>query len=147
ECMNKQSTAAATLIAAAATHALARKGAPVLVAIDGPSGSGKSSLAAAAAEIVGGAVVPSDDFFAAEITAAQWKERSAAERARDALDWKRLRREALEPLLAGKPARWRAFDFDTQRPDGSYPPAGEFTERSPAPVILLDGAYSSRPEL
>jgi uridine kinase len=145
--MDKQSTAAATLIAAAATHALARKGSPVLVAMDGQSGAGKSTLAAAVAGIVGAAIVPSDDFFAAGITAAAWDARSPAERARDALDWKRLRREALEPLLAGEPARWQAFDFDSQLPDGSYPLAGELTERAPAAIILLDGAYASRPEL
>jgi uridine kinase len=35
---------------------------PLLVAIDGPSGSGKSELAALVAEAVDAVVVPSDDF-------------------------------------------------------------------------------------
>jgi uridine kinase len=139
--------AAAVLVAAAASHALARMGGAVVVAIDGRGGAGKSTLAGAVAEIVGAAVVPSDDFFAAEIPASEWDRRSPAERAGDAIDWKRLRQEALEPLLAGKPARWRSFDFRARRPDGSYPASAELTACVPAPVILLDGAYSSRPEL
>jgi uridine kinase len=138
---------AAALVAAGSTRALTRKGGPVVVAIDGASGAGKSSLASAVAGIIVATVVPSDDFFATGIPSAAWDRRSPADRVRDAIDWRRLRQEALEPLLAGEPARWKAFDFTAQRPDGSYPVASEFTECAAAPVILLDGAYSSRPEL
>ena len=139
--------AAAALVAAASIHARARKGGAVVVAIDGRSGAGKSTLAGAVAEIVGAAVVPSDDFFAAEVPSSEWDRLSPAERVQDAIDWRRLRREAIEPLLAGKPARWRAFDFSARRPDGSYRLAAELRECAAASVILLDGAYSSRPEL
>jgi len=72
-----------------------------LVAIDGRSGTGKSTIAAALAVALQASVVPSDDFFAAHITDAEWDARDAATRARDAIDWRRLRREAVEPLLAG----------------------------------------------
>lgn len=139
--------AAAALVAAASSHALLRRGGPVAVAIDGASGAGKSSLALAVAGIVGASVVASDDFFAAEIPSSAWDRRTAADRVRDALDWKRLRAEALEPLLAGQPARWRSFDFASRRSDGSYPRAAQWTECAAAPVILVDGAYTSRPEL
>ena len=54
------------------------------------------------------------------------------------LDWQRLRAEALEPLLAGKSARWHAFDFDAGlRPDGTYALSEQSVERQAAPVILL----------
>jgi hypothetical protein len=39
---------------------------------------------------------------AAQVTDAEWDARSAPQRADHALDWRRLRSEALEPLLAGK---------------------------------------------
>lgn len=146
--MNTQSyEAAARLVAAASSHLLARS-APILVALDGPSGSGKSTLAQAVAALVGAVIVPSDDFFAADLTAGEWDTRGAEERARDAIDWRRMRREALVPLLAGRAARWRGFDFAPGgRPDGTWGLAEQWAEREPGPVILLEGAYASRPEL
>ncbi|HQR17829.1 MAG TPA: hypothetical protein PK948_05645 [Gemmatimonadales bacterium] len=121
---------------------------PLVVAIDGRSGSGKSTLAALLAPLVDGVVVPADDFFASEIATSGWEARSAAERAADALDWRRLRTEALEPLRAGRPATWHSFDFGAEaRPDGSYSMQAEPIVRLPGPVVILDGAYSARPEL
>jgi uridine kinase len=135
-------------ILAAVHQVLDERGAPILVALDGPSGAGKSTVAAALAAATGWTIVPSDDFFAAEITAAEWDARSAEERARDAIDWRRLRREALEPLLAGRAAEWHPFDFASgERADGTYGMSREAVRRSPASVIILDGAYSARPEL
>ena len=42
---------------------------------------------------------------------AGWEARDPAVRAADAIDWRRLRTEVLEPLIAGQPARWHAFDY------------------------------------
>jgi uridine kinase len=124
------------------------RGDPVLIAVDGPSGCGKSTLAAALAAALDAVVVPGDDFFAAEITAIEWEGRTPAERARDAIDWRRLRREALDPLLAGRPTEWHPFDFTAgERPDGTYAMDLHPVRREPAAVIILDGAYSARPEL
>lgn len=121
---------------------------PIVVAIDGPSGAGKSTIAAALAQVLPATVVPSDDFFAAEITAAGWEARSAEERARDAIDWRRLRRLAIGPLRAGRAAIWHPFDFEAgERPDGSYTMAATTVRREPAQLILVEGAYCSRPEL
>ena len=121
---------------------------PMVVALDGRSGSGKSTLASQVAEAIGATRVPCDDFFAAGIPAAGWDARTPAQRAADAIDWRRLRAEAIEPLRAGKTARWLAFDFaGGPRHDGSYPLERVPTERAPSEVILLDGAYSARPEL
>src|SRR5690606_24840690 len=98
-------------IAEAVRRLRAERERPVLIALDGPSGAGKSVRAALLAERLGATTVPGDDFFAADLTDAGWARRTPAERARDAIDWRRLRAEALEPLLAGKPARWHPFDF------------------------------------
>jgi uridine kinase len=123
-------------------------GPPMLVAIDGGSGSGKSMLAAAVAAELDAVIVPGDDFFAAEITDAEWDGMTPAERAAAAIDWRRLRAEALEPLLAGRAASWHPFDFAAgTRPDGTYPMSAELETREPTPVIVLEGAYSARPEL
>src|SRR5262249_34118323 len=49
---------------------------------------------------------------------------------------------------AGIDARWHAFDFMSgTREDGTYAMLTTETVRSAAPVIILDGAYASRPEL
>jgi uridine kinase len=123
-------------------------GPPIVIALDGRSGVGKSTMAAALVDRLPATVIPTDDFFAADITNAGWDKRTAAERARDAIDWRRMRESALEPLLAKQPASWHPFDFvGGTRADGTYPMAPKPVWREPAPVIILDGAYSTRPEL
>ena len=128
--------------------AIRRQTAPLMVAIDGPSGAGKSTLAAIVAARLGTALISTDDFFDASITATGWATRSPEQRAADALDWRRLRHDALEPLRAGQVARWQSFDFVAgPRPDGTYAMNAVATVCSPNPVVILEGAYSSRPEL
>lgn len=125
-----------------------RSAAPFVVAVDGRSGAGKSTFASVVARTIGATVVPCDDFFAASVTDAEWDRRSPAERAATAVDWRRLRADAIEPLRAGRPARWFAFDFVAgPGRDGTYPLQRSPTERSAGRLIVLDGAYSSAPEL
>ena len=120
----------------------------LVVAVDGHSGSGKSTLAEAVAEVIGAVIVPCDDFFAASVSDADWDRRTPEQRAADAMHCRRPRREAIEPLRAGRSARWYAFDFLAGlRANGTYSLQETPTERSPKPVVLLDGAYSARPEL
>ena len=120
----------------------------LVVAIDGRSGAGKSTVAKAVARAIGAVIVPCDDFFSASVSNAEWDRRTPEQRAAEAMDWRRLKREAIEPLRAGRPARWYAFDFPAgPRADGTYPLRGIPTELASKPVVLLDGAYSARPEL
>jgi uridine kinase len=142
-------TASSAILLEVRRHLGGRRGTrPVVVGLDGGSGSGKSTLAAVLSAALDAVIVPSDDFFAAQITDAEWDRFDAAERAGAAIDWRRLRREALEPLIAGVTASWHPFDFEAGTlPDGSYPMSAETTIRQPASVIVLDGAYSCRPEL
>ena len=86
---------------------------PFVVALDGGSGVGKSTLAVAVAAEFGASVVHTDDFFASYWTGAEWDARTAAEKADLAIDWQRLRTQALEPLRAGRVASWHPFDFAT----------------------------------
>ncbi|MEO8394230.1 MAG: hypothetical protein ABI700_14665 [Chloroflexota bacterium] len=120
---------------------------PFLVALDGGSGAGKSTLGGMIAQDLNAAFVQSDDFYDARIPDAQWDSRTTQQKVADVIDWRRLRADALEPLLAGNVARWHPFDFERRRPDGTYPLSETYVERQPANVIILDGAYSSRPEL
>ncbi len=97
---------------------------------------------------LGATVVATDDFFAAEIPDAQWDVWSPEQRAAHVVDWSRVRTEALVPLLAGKHARWHPFDFAAgPRADGSYARSNAWRDCAPAPVILLEGAYSGGPEV
>lgn len=120
---------------------------PVVVALDGGSGAGKSVLAQAVALHTGGSVLDGDDFYAPRLgreglVAAE--ARSVAELADDGvIDWRRLRSQALEPLAAGRPARYHPYDWDAYD--------GRLLEREvvvePAPVVIVDGVFSARPEL
>ena len=135
-------------VAAKVRRLLCHREIPVLVALDGPSGSGKSTLASLIVDDFRGVLVQSDDFYGAGIPDAGWDALTPAARAAEAINWRRLRAEALEPLLAGRPARWHAFDFDAgPRQDGTYRMQTAWVERSPSALIVLDGAYSARPEL
>ena len=58
------------------------------------------------------------------------------------IDWKRLRKEVLEPLLSGDPTSWYPFNFKTGKGLSD-----KILTAKPSKIILLDGAYSSRQEL
>lgn len=117
---------------------------PILVALDGRSGVGKSTLSQLVAEKTGGVIIVSDDFYSGG-NDDKWQGYSAQAKADEAIDWKRMRREVLEPLLAGRPVSWHPLAFD--------PGVGwtgwkdELVSLEPADVLILDGAYSARPEL
>jgi len=120
----------------------------VVVVIDGGSGAGKSALASLIENEVDIALIQIDDFFAADIPDSQWDHFSVEERLKYAFNWQRLRKNAIEPLLTGDPARWYAFDFESgMRSDGTYGMQTIPVGREPADVILIDGAYSSSQEL
>ena len=69
----------------------------LVVAIDGRSGAGKSTVAEALAQAIGAVIVHCDDFIAASVSNVEWDRRTPEQRAADAIDWRRLKREAIEP--------------------------------------------------
>jgi uridine kinase len=114
---------------------------PILVALDGRSAAGKSTLAALVAQLVGAVVIDGDGFYSGG-TASTWDAMSAAEKAGHCIDWRR-QRPVLETLARGETAHWHPYDWEAD--DGSL--AQTLIVCEPAPVIILDGVYSGRPEL
>jgi uridine kinase len=141
-------TEACSRIILAINRILLTRHSPILVALDGGSGAGKSTLASQLEQELDSVIVQLDDFYSANIPDWEWDTRSIPERARDVLEWRRLRSDALEPLLACKPAKWHPFDFAAGlRPDGTYALSQQWVEKQPASVIILEGAYSTSPEI
>jgi uridine kinase len=122
-------------------QALAQVRSPVVVALDGRSGTGKSTLAEWMAGQLGGVRVDQDDFYAGgDID--DWRRLTAREKADRVIDWRRFRDEVLLPLRGGRGASWRPFNWDTMTGLSSK------TISVPAAnIVILDGAYSARPEL
>lgn len=114
---------------------------PLLVALDGRSAAGKSTLAARVAPLVRANVIDGDDFYAGG-TAATWGAMSDAEKVDHCIDWRR-QRPVLELLARGETASWHPYDWEID--DGRLAP--HLITCNPAPVVILDGAYSARPEL
>ena len=121
---------------------------PVVVALDGGSGAGKSTIAERLVRLADVALVRLDDFYQTAIPESELPRRTVEERLSGVFDWPRVRSEALVPLRAGRPGRWRAFDFARGLGEaGTYSLKEELTEVAPAPTVLVEGAYSASPPL
>jgi uridine kinase len=121
---------------------------PVVVALDGGMGAGKSTIAGRIARLTEVALIHHDDFYQTVIPESELPRITVQERLDAVFDWSRVRSEALEPLLAGRPGRWHAFDFTRGLGDqGTYSLQQEVTEVAPAPTIIVEGAYSASPRL
>jgi uridine kinase len=112
---------------------------PLVVAIDGRSGTGKSTLAAALAKRLSATVIEGDDFFAGGTGIEGDLPPSRAARC---IDWQAQRR-VLTALRAGQAASYHAFDWDAF--DGSV--VADPNTIAPASILLLEGVYAARPEL
>ncbi len=124
------------------------KSTPIVVAIDGGSGSGKSSLAQYISNELDAGLIQLDDFFSEQIPEHTWDTFSVSERYENVFNWYRVRNEILEPLISRKSASWFAFDFESGlRPDGTFGMQTEPKTCSPTDVIILEGAYSASPFL
>jgi uridine kinase len=144
-------TAGAGLVAAV-LEARAGRTTPLVVGIDGRSGGGKSTLAASLAARLtaehglGVAVIEGDQFYGGG-SASTWDARTAEAKAADVIDWRR-QRVVLEALVADGEAAWRPFDWLADDWDADEVPlATEVVRTSSADVVVLEGAYSCRPEL
>jgi uridine kinase len=113
-----------------------------VVAIDGRSGSGKSTLAAAVAGLLADCLVIDGDDFYAGGSQEEWDGRTAAQKADRAIAWRR-QYALLAALRRGERAIW--FGYDWEAFDGRLLTTPTVVD--PAPAIILEGAYSCRPEL
>jgi molybdopterin-guanine dinucleotide biosynthesis protein A/uridine kinase len=120
-------------------------GRPVVVALDGRSGAGKSTIATALALRTGGTVLEGDDFYNVSLAGLDAIERdrmSGAEAAELVIDWYRMRSEALQPLRHGQAAAYAPYDWEAH--DGRL---AESKALPAADLVIVDGVYSARPEL
>ena len=110
---------------------------PVLIALDGRCGSGKTTLAGQLAEQFPASIVfHTDDYY---LPPAQripdWEKTPCAN-----MDLARLREELLRPARAGEPVFYRAYSCR----EGAYRPG----QCIPAqPLSIVEGSYSHHPLL
>jgi uridine kinase len=124
-----------------AIDSAAPEGPALVVAIDGPGGAGKSTLAAELALLRDDvSIVEGDDFYRRlnESTRAALTPLEAVDLL---FDWERLRDEVLAPLVRGEEARYRRYDWTTER-------LGEDVGAVEAHgVVVVEGCYVARPAL
>lgn len=140
----RSSAAVSTILGLAALRATAVDH-PVIIAIDGPSCSGKSILATAVSLRSGGSVLEGDDFYRSSLprlTVSQREAMSDAAVVNAVIDWGRLRDEALLPLRGKRAATFQPYDWDAD--DGRLAPPKTVPE---ADRIIVEGVYTARPEL
>lgn len=112
-----------------------------VVALDGMSGTGKTTIAKKVAHRLDAVNVLCDDFFTGGRNSL-WAKKSTREMIDNAIDWRRLRREVIEPLKAGKAASWHPFNWKAFGGLDS-----KTITAQPKQVVILDGAYTARKEL
>lgn len=111
------------VVAARVQAASPRLGAVRLVCVDGPAGSGKSTLARRLGDVLDATVLQVDDLLAG------WSDLEGV--------WDRVAAQVLEPLAAGRPGRYRRYDWVV----------GAFAEWHDVPVpdvLVLEGCGSAR---
>lgn len=119
-----------------------------LVAVDGMSGAGKTTLAAELAIVVGGAgrpVVPVayDDFHHPRERRYRRGRLSAEGYLQDAFDPASLRRHVLDPLAVGETrVRTAAYDLAADQPVEAEP-----VTTGPGSVVLVEGSFLLSPDL
>ena len=109
---------------------------PIIIAIEGRSGSGKSSLAQKLGELYDCNIISIDDFFLqpAQRTAARLAEAGGN------VAYERLQAEVLLPLLAGKSFSYQPFDCRQNK----FMEAKKFPMK---PLNIIEGVYSLHPTL
>ena len=109
---------------------------PFLVAIDGGSASGKSTLGEALAEALGAALIHMDDFFLP-------MEMRTAERFAQPggnVHWERVLEQVLRPLSGGEAAEYGVFDCSVMA-------VNRTVREDIRDVVIVEGAYSLHPML
>ena len=113
----------------------------LVVALDGRSGTGKSTLGVEIGAAVSGTYVDQDDFYSGgELD--HWRVVNPETRIDECIDWRRVLRDVILPFRAARQIHYHSFNWDTM--EGLDP---EAISLAPSDVLILDGAYSTRAEL
>jgi uridine kinase len=112
-----------------------------LIAIDGHSAAGKTSLAKALAQSFSDvATVHVDDFY--RVMKHDERKRLDAKGGYEFYyDWQRLGRDVLEPLRQGQVGQYQRYDWTKNQL------SDEVIEIQPNGVVVVEGCYAARPEL
>lgn len=110
---------------------------PLVLALDGRCGSGKTILAdRLTRQFPASIVLHTDDFYLPPAQRVRgWEKTPCAN-----MDLTRLRDEALRPAYEGQPVLYRAYSCRA----GAYQPVQEL---APQPLVILEGSYSHHPLL
>ena len=110
---------------------------PLVLALDGRCGSGKTTLAnTLARQFPASITLHTDDFYLPPAQRIRgWEKTPCAN-----MDLARLRDEALRPAYAGQPVAYRAYSCR----EGAYLPPAQLPAQ---PLVILEGSYSHHPLL
>jgi hypothetical protein len=117
-------------------HALPRRRLTLLVGVDGPAGSGKTTFTRALMALDPGLdVIQMDDFGLPGALREAEAARAPADRMAVEVDWRRLRSSTLLPLSRDQPARYQRYDpaTDTMAEWRMVPVGG---------ILIVEGRYA-----
>lgn len=109
---------------------------PLLIALDGRCGSGKTTLAALLAKQLSGALIHMDDFFLRPEQRTKERLQQPGENA----DHERVLKEVLLPFQKGEPISYRSFNCQIQQLTAPV-------EVPRSHITILEGSYSCHPAL
>lgn len=136
--MNGSTEKIASSLSAEIRHRSSAGSPPFLVAIDGKSGVGKSSVAKLLCRDLDAALVCGDDFYAG---GTEIRHDSPEDLAAVCIDRSRLL-SVLRDLKSGRAARFHPFDWDAF--DGRVSKRQETI--SPRRLLVLEGVYANHPD-
>ncbi len=138
--MNSSQNPAAMIVEAIRARPLDDAVGVIVVALDGHSGAGKTTLAASIAEMLDVAVIHGDDFYR-DMQDAERVQLSPQQGVDLYFDWQRLRAEAVTKLTRRERAQFRCFNWAK-----GYGLTDAAVTVEPSNVVVLEGVYSARPE-
>lgn len=113
----------------------------VVIAVDGKSGVGKSTISSILVEKFDAVIVYCDDFYAGAENGDEnnWHQKTIIEKFDQVIDYQRLRSEVLSQLLLGKDVNYQPFNFEKGK---------GLSEKNillkKAPLVIIDGIYSGK---